>query len=45
MKENCPRTCGLCPSKNTWDGDISGYYIAEESVENKRCQFQSLRDN
>lgn len=39
MKDNCARTCGLCPSKNTWDGDISGYYIAEESVENKNVNL------
>ena len=33
MQDNCARTCGLCPNKSIWDGDISGYYIAEKSIE------------
>ena len=41
MKENCAKTCGLCPSKNTWDGDISGYYIAENSVENNNFNLHN----
>jgi hypothetical protein len=32
MKDNCPSTCGLCPNNKIWDGDISGYYIAENLI-------------
>jgi hypothetical protein len=39
MKENCPKTCGLCERRNDWDGDISGYYIAEKSIEKNDLNF------
>lgn len=32
MKENCPRTCGLCNDINKWDGNIMGKYVAEDNV-------------
>jgi len=41
MKENCRRTCGLCPNNNEWDGDISGYYIAEKNIENKEFNLNN----
>jgi hypothetical protein len=33
MKENCPRTCGLCEDGHQWDGNIGGKYIVEKKVE------------
>lgn len=33
MKDNCPRTCGLCEDGYKWDGNIGGKYVVEKKVE------------
>ena len=39
MEKNCPSTCKLCKDSETWDGDISGFYVADTLLKNRNSDL------